>query len=92
MAPEQARGGSVTTAADVWGVGAVLYEAASGRRPFSGRPSEDGYPQLGARAGRVGASRRLPRALGAAIDACLEIQPDARPTVAELAGALEPFA
>lgn len=35
MAPEQVRGGLVTPATDVWGVGATLYEAATDVTPFN---------------------------------------------------------
>ncbi|ARF58526.1 serine/threonine-protein kinase [Streptomyces gilvosporeus] len=34
LAPEQARGGILTPAADVWGIGITLYEAATGDVPF----------------------------------------------------------
>jgi serine/threonine protein kinase len=89
LSPEQARGATVGPSADVWGLGAVLFATATGQRPFGvGMPTE----QLRRRAARVGELRRLPAALGAAIDACLEPEPAARPTVAALAEALEPYA
>ena len=92
MAPEQARCGFLTEATDVWGIGGVLYEAAAGRRPFHGREDPEGYPQLGRRAEPMRIHRRLPRALAAAIDACLEPDPTLRPSTRELAAVLDPLA
>ncbi|MFJ3201380.1 serine/threonine-protein kinase [Streptomyces sp. NPDC086989] len=114
MAPEQARGGVLSTAADVWGIGVTLYEVATGEvafdpgetldtgtgtgtgagsGPASGSAEAGGggdwYPQLEGPAPPVGARRRLPRALAAAIDGCLRPDPTARPTVAELSAALD---
>jgi serine/threonine protein kinase len=91
MAPEQAAGDILTGAADVWGVGCVLYEAATGRRPFTGAEG-NGYPQLHRRADPARTWRRLPAGLSAVIDACLARDPAARPTLAQLADVLERFA
>ena len=88
LAPEQAVGGLLTEAADVWGIGGVLYEAAAGRRAFSG----DGHPQVEERAEPIAARRRLPRKLADAIDACLEPTPNRRPTLTELASVCDGFA
>lgn len=89
MSPEQARGGDLGPPADVWGIGAVLYAAATGRRPFFGLDLETAYPQLDHRAVSVRAHRRLPLLLEKLVDACLEPDPTARPTPEQLFHALD---
>jgi len=105
MAPEQARGGHVNAATDAWGIGLVLYEAATGHRPFGdggewtcscGDPScaaaEPRYLQLQRRAPRVRARRRLPSGVAATIDACLALEPGDRPSLEALDAALAELA
>lgn len=111
LAPEQARGGPLSAAADVWGIGITLYEVAAGDVPFGRGDSreasprgekgdepcdgsvtggrDDRYPQLEGTAPPIGSRRRLPGGLAAVIDGCLRLDPSSRPSVAELAAALD---
>jgi serine/threonine protein kinase len=87
MAPEQARGGELGPAADVWGIGAVLYEAATGQVPFRSLGGSR-YDQLERVADQVSAYRRVPPAFAHLVDRSLDADPALRPPVAELAEAL----
>lgn len=49
MAPEQVLGEDLTPAADVWGVGVVLFEAATGQEPFEPKGSAPFAPATGGR-------------------------------------------
>src|ERR671933_1927171 len=91
MAPEQARGGLLSEATDVWGIGAVLFHATTGRRPFEAETGRT-YQQLERRADPVRAHRRIPAAFGTAVDRCLDPDPSRRPTVDELAELLNALA
>jgi eukaryotic-like serine/threonine-protein kinase len=87
LSPEQARGGRVGPATDVWGIGAVLFEAATGVRPF---PSSNGrFEQLARRAEPLGGHRRAPARFRRLVDRCLEPEPADRPSVEELARELD---
>jgi serine/threonine protein kinase len=84
MSPEQARGGLLSEATDVWGIGAVLFHAATGRPPFEANEAGQEYQQLQRRADPVRAHRRVPAAFGTVVDSCLDPDPSRRPTVDEL--------
>jgi serine/threonine protein kinase len=92
LAPEQARGEDVTPAADAWGLGVVLWEAAVGDPAFDDETTGTRYPQTVRRAAPIRRRRRLPAGLGAVIDACLEPDEAARPFLDEVLAELEPFA
>ena len=89
ISPERLGGGGSTPAADVWALGAILWEALGGRHPFM-RPSlretgdaiEAGAPALGK------LRPDLPEALTDAVDRALSLDPRRRPSAAKLADAL----
>jgi eukaryotic-like serine/threonine-protein kinase len=89
ISPERLAGEPATSAADVWAVGVMLWEALAGRHPFvrasllqTGEAIEAGAPSL--------ATRRpdLPQPVIEAVDRALALDPRKRPTAARLAHAL----
>ncbi len=91
MAPEQITGDRVSPATDVWGVGAVLWEAATGEEPFNADDEDDdepSYEQLERRIVPLRSYRRVPAAFAKTVESCLEPEPDRRPTVEDLTQAL----
>ncbi len=99
MSPEQIAGGDLGTAADVWGIGLVLYQAATGTQPFDipDRSTSAGsntstlarcHTQLIRPAPKIRTRRRLPADVAGILDACLHRDPDQRPTLECLDAAL----
>jgi serine/threonine protein kinase len=92
MAPEQVAGGEVGPCTDVWGIGAVLFEATTGTPPFG----ESGVQSLNG-TGRSSVSpnvrglRRVPGDVAGAIESCLQANAGARPHVMELSRLLDRF-
>jgi eukaryotic-like serine/threonine-protein kinase len=89
LSPEQARGDRLDPAADVWGLGAVLHTTATGLRPFAPWDVGEAYPQATRRAPALRSRRRLRRAFAEVVDACLDPDPAARPSLAEVGAALD---
>jgi eukaryotic-like serine/threonine-protein kinase len=88
LSPEQGRGGDGSAATDIWGIGAILYEAATGAKPFPDARRKH-YPQLERAALSIAETRRAPASFTQLVAACLAPNPADRPRVAELSDELD---
>jgi serine/threonine protein kinase len=98
MAPEQcvpARGRMPGYASDMWGIGATLFHALAGYRPFESGPDdedvapEERWPQLVEEP--MPLPETVPDDLAKPILACLDPDPTARPTPTALAEVFDPL-
>jgi serine/threonine protein kinase len=97
MAPEQCDPtlAAIGPAADVWGLGATLFEAVSTEVPFPRAAGFDRteplrrFPQLAG--GDPAPPSSCPPELAEIVSACLAFEPAARPTAADVARGLEPL-
>ena len=80
MSPEQVNGRTVDARTDIFSLGVVLYELATGRRPFAGGSPAETISSILRDIPRpvTEARREAPRHLGRIIDHCLQKDPEAR--------------
>src|SRR5205823_2306655 len=89
ISPERLRGEPARPAADVWGVGVLLWEALSGFHPFWGGTLVDTAKAIERGAPSLREQRPdLPRPIVSCVDRALSPAPGRRPTAAGLAGTL----
>jgi len=97
MAPEQCDRAllqTISPATDVWGVGVTVYEAATRQLPFPkprrGGTDEERWPQLVNEAEPP--HRKVPSRVASVVMACLERDPEKRPSPLELFDAFDDLA
>jgi serine/threonine protein kinase len=94
FSPEQAQGLNTTAASDVYGLGLVMYEALTGRRPWGGEtPGRIALARVGATAPSPRDVRAdVPLALDVVVTRALAADPAARyPSGTAMASAIEPI-
>jgi eukaryotic-like serine/threonine-protein kinase len=83
--PEQLRGKDITTKSDVYSLGATLYQAATGTAPFQGTSMEVAEKHLSKEPKPPGELRPgVDEGLSALILACLDKDPEKRPSAREV--------
>src|SRR5205823_14935578 len=90
MSPEQGQGLTIATSSDVFSLGMVFYEMATGRHPFEAASPLATFQGI-AEQSAAPPSRlnpEIPHALEELILAMLEKKPEARPEIQQIAAAL----
>jgi eukaryotic-like serine/threonine-protein kinase len=89
LSPEQARGDAAGPASDVFSLGLVLHELATGRHPFAaGSPFDTVYAILHGEPERLGPGDRIPRPFAELVESMLSKNPSDRPSANEVARTL----
>ena len=90
MAPEQVAGQQVSPATDIYALGEIFYEMVTGQRLFRGDRIQMMTQKLGGQAPELTLPDDLTArdTIGDMVGRCLAVQPDMRPTMADLAGCL----